>query len=194
MRDAGQRERDTSDKKTSVPIVEEQIVVGSCEIVTGRTIISKKVEEREEVIDLSLSSENYRAERISINLTVNNPPSVRHVGDTMIIPLLEEVAVVKKQLVLREELRITRLSTELRRSQPVTLKRETVDVLMVPPQQGNTDEFDGSGVVPMAKTIVGLFDNQQKAQTVIQELANAGLRQSEIHCITRNDSTASRQQ
>jgi hypothetical protein len=55
--------------------VEEQIVVGSCEIVTGRTAISKKVEEREEVIDLSLSAENCRAERIPINLTVDNHES-----------------------------------------------------------------------------------------------------------------------
>jgi hypothetical protein len=123
-------------------------------------------------------------------MTVNEPPSVRYVGNTTIIPLLEEVAVVKKQLVLREELRITRVSTELRHPQSVMLKRETVDVLTVPLQEGNTNEFDGSGVVPMAKTVVGLFDNQQKARAVIQELANAGFPQSEIHCITRNDDTA----
>jgi uncharacterized protein (TIGR02271 family) len=38
----------------------------------------------------------------------------------------------------------------------------------------------------MAKTIVSLFDDQEKAQTVVRELANAGFAQSDIHCITRD--------
>jgi len=52
MRDPGNRELDTSATKVSVPVVEEQTEVGSREFVTGRADISKKVEEREEVVDL----------------------------------------------------------------------------------------------------------------------------------------------
>lgn len=38
----------------------------------------------------------------------------------------------------------------------------------------------------MAKTVVGLFDNQQKAQMVLRELANAGFAANDIDCITMN--------
>ncbi|HJU09780.1 MAG TPA: YsnF/AvaK domain-containing protein, partial [Candidatus Binataceae bacterium] len=39
----------------------------------------------------------------------------------------------------------------------------------------------------MAKTIVGLFDDQQKAQAVLRELANAGFPASDIDCIKVQD-------
>jgi uncharacterized protein (TIGR02271 family) len=42
----------------------------------------------------------------------------------------------------------------------------------------------------MTKTIVGLFDNQRQAQTVVQELANAGFPQSNIDCVTLNGDMA----
>jgi uncharacterized protein (TIGR02271 family) len=42
----------------------------------------------------------------------------------------------------------------------------------------------------MAKTIVGLFDNPQKAQIVIRELAKAGIPQNDVDCITLNDNVA----
>jgi stress response protein YsnF len=114
MRDPADH-RSTVGTQISVPIMEEQIEVGSREVVTGRAVVSKKVEEREELVDLPLLSENYRVERMPINLTVDSPPSVRCVGDTRIIPVIEEVAVVTKQLVLRAELHITRVRTEVRR-------------------------------------------------------------------------------
>lgn len=125
-------DRGVTGAKTSVPVVEEQIQVGSHEVTTGRVILSKKVEERDELVDVPLLAENYRIERVPLNLTVDAPPGVRRVGDTTIIPVIEEIAVVKKQLVLREELHITRVRNEVRRPQRVTLKRETIDVMRVP--------------------------------------------------------------
>jgi hypothetical protein len=84
MRDADNRKRDAEATKVSVPIVEEQIKVGSREIVEQRAVINKHVEEHEELIDLPFLSEGYRVERIPINLTVDSPPSIRRVGDTTI--------------------------------------------------------------------------------------------------------------
>ena len=42
----------------------------------------------------------------------------------------------------------------------------------------------------MAKTIVGLFDNPQKTQMAIRELAKAGIPQNDIDCLTLNDNIA----
>jgi uncharacterized protein (TIGR02271 family) len=49
---------------------------------------------------------------------------VRHVGDTMIIPLLEEVLVVEKRLMLKEELHVRKESVETHRPQRVMLRSE----------------------------------------------------------------------
>ena len=190
VRDSTKKDHDTALTETSVPVVEEQIQVGSREVVTERVVLSKKVGQREELIEVPLVFENYRIKRIPMNLPVDSPPAVRHVGDTTIVPVVEEVAVINKQLILREEVHITRARTEVRLPQRVSLKRERIDVLTAPPQNLARKEFDDPGV-PMANTIVGLFDDQQKAQKVLRELADAGFPASNIGCITLNNASSS---
>jgi len=63
-----------------------------------------------------------------VNRVVSVAPEVRHEGDVMIVPVLEEVLVVEKRLMLREELRITRRKDEAREPQRVTLRTEQVEV------------------------------------------------------------------
>jgi len=63
-----------------------------------------------------------------VDRVVAGPVPVRHEGDTMIVPVLEEVLVVEKRLVLKEELRVTRRRVETREPQTVTLRREDVVV------------------------------------------------------------------
>jgi len=46
----------------------------------------------------------------------------------MIVPLLEEVLVVEKRLMLREEVRISKRRNETHRPQTVTLRKEDVNV------------------------------------------------------------------
>ena len=147
------------------------------------------MEEREELVDLPLLSENYRVERVPINRTVDASPAARCVGDTTIIPIVEEVAVITKQLILREELHITRIRTEVHHAQSVKLKRERAEVLIMPFEEHGPVDTD-SGAIIMAKTLVGLFDDQQKAEAVIRELANAGFPQSDIRCITLHGPTS----
>ena len=59
-----------------------------------------------------------------INRVVDAPVPVRHVGNTMIISLLEEVVVVEKRLMLKEELHITKGEIETYKPQRVTLRTE----------------------------------------------------------------------
>jgi len=63
-----------------------------------------------------------------VNRTVDGPVSVRYEGDTLIIPLLEEVVVVQKQLRLKEEVHVIKKQTERRQPEQVTLRREAVIV------------------------------------------------------------------
>ena len=143
------RERDDQVARNStiaVPIVEERITVSSREIVKERAVITKKVEEYEELVELPLFSESYRVERVPINRAVDASPSVTCVGDTVIIPVVEEVAVVTKQLVLREELHITRVRAQVRKAQTVQLKRERAEVSTVPVEEHGPTKADGKNL------------------------------------------------
>jgi stress response protein YsnF len=53
-------------------------------------------------------------------------PQMRYEGDTLVVPVFEEVLVVQKQLLLKEEVRITRHRTEVRIPETVLLRSEQV--------------------------------------------------------------------
>ncbi len=62
--------------------------------------------------------EGYTIERVKVERLILEPVSQRQEGDTLILPVVEEVLVVEKRLMLREEIRITRkrdLVKEVRR-------------------------------------------------------------------------------
>ncbi len=52
--------------------------------------------------------EGYTIERVKVERLIQEPVSQRQEGDTLILPVVEEVLVVEKRLMLREEIRITR--------------------------------------------------------------------------------------
>lgn len=116
-------------ESVSLPVIEEQLKVDKEIVETGKVHISKKVHEEEEMIDLPGSREELDIERVAINQYVEEaPPAIRHEGDKMIIPVLREVAVVEKRLVLVEELHVTKRQVKTEDRQSVSLRKEEVNV------------------------------------------------------------------
>jgi len=111
-----------------VPVVAEQLDVQKRKVERGGVRIRKVVHEREEVIDEPLMREEVQVKRVPVGRVVDGPVPVRHVGDTMIISLLEEVLVVEKRLMLKEELHITKGEVETYRPQRVMLRTEEAHV------------------------------------------------------------------
>jgi uncharacterized protein (TIGR02271 family) len=111
-----------------IPVMEEELRVGKRVVETGRVRVTKTVHEREEVVDEPLLREEYDVERVPVDAFVDAPVGPRYEGETLVVPVLEEVLVVEKRLVVREELRITRRRTEEHRPQRVTLLSEEVSV------------------------------------------------------------------
>jgi uncharacterized protein (TIGR02271 family) len=126
-----------------IPVVKEELRVGKRVVETGRVRVHKTVSEREEVIDEPLMREEYDVERVPVDEFVDGPVGPRYEGETLVVPVLEEVLVVEKRLVVREELRITRRRTEERRPQHVKLLSEEVSVERV--DAGGADETERSG-------------------------------------------------
>ncbi len=111
-----------------LPVIAEHVVVQRNTRITGRVRISKTVHEREELIDEPLLRRTVHVEHVPINRVVEGEIPVRYEGDTMIIPVVEEVLVVEKRLMLKEELHITQRQQEIRQPQRIILRREDIAV------------------------------------------------------------------
>jgi uncharacterized protein (TIGR02271 family) len=116
--------RAREEERIVMPVVAETLDVQKRKVDTGGVRIRKVVHEREEVVDEPLMREEVQVKRVPINRVVEAPVPVRHVGNTMIISLLEEVLVVEKRLMLKEELHITKGEIETYKPQRVTLRTE----------------------------------------------------------------------
>ena len=115
-----------------VPVIAEELHVGRRSVETGRVRVTKLVREQQEVVDQPTVTEQVTVERVPINRVVEQAPAPRQEGDTLILPVLEEVVVVERRLVLKEEVRITRRSTESHNPQTVTLRSEDVKIERIP--------------------------------------------------------------
>jgi uncharacterized protein (TIGR02271 family) len=116
----------------TIPVIEEQLTVDKRVVEKGRVRISKKVRETDETVNIPLVQENVQVERVPINQFIAEPPPpVRYEGNVMIIPVLREIVVVEKRLVLVEELRVTKQKTQTQETQKIRLRKEEVSVKRV---------------------------------------------------------------
>ncbi|MBC6606555.1 YsnF/AvaK domain-containing protein [Hymenobacter sp. BT188] len=120
--------------------MEEQLQIGKDVVETGRIRVSKTVHEEQQVVDVPIIQEEVNVKRVAINQYVATPPAVRYEGDTMIMPILREVLVVEKRLLLVEEVRITKHQTETRAPQQVTLRKEEIYLQRVAPNPTSPSE------------------------------------------------------
>ena len=130
-----------SDDTRVIPVIEETLDVQKRQVETGGVRITKVVHEREEVVNVPRVREEVTVERVTLNRIVDTPVSMRQEGDTLIIPLLEEVVVIEKRLMVKEELRITKRRIEEQASQQVTLRREEVVVERLDPSKQQPQTF-----------------------------------------------------
>lgn len=128
------RQANAEENVLTIPIIEEALQVGKQTVETGRARITKRVTEREEIIDDPLLREEVAIERVPVGRVWDGePPAVRYDGERMIVPLLAEEYVVTKRLILKEELHIYRVRHEVHEPQTVTLRSEDVTVERVAP-------------------------------------------------------------
>lgn len=138
----------SSQQPRVLPVIVEELDVQKRLRETGRVRITKRVHEEEVRIDEPLLRDDVLIEHVPINRFVEEPPSVRSEGNTVIIPLLEEVLVVEKRLLLKEELHLTKRRLETRQPQRVALRREEVTIERTetePHQDNRQSEENGDG-------------------------------------------------
>jgi uncharacterized protein (TIGR02271 family) len=120
------------DERVTIPVLAESLRLTRQLRETGRVRIHKQVTERQETVDVSLLQETAEVEHVAVGRYVDGPVPIRHEGDTMIIPVLEEVLVVEKRWVLREELHVRVRRLEHHEPRVVSLRSEQVTVENLP--------------------------------------------------------------
>jgi uncharacterized protein (TIGR02271 family) len=118
------QENQTFQEKTVVPVLAETIDVTKRRVVSGSVRVRKVVHEHQETIDEFLQQETIDVERISMDRFVDGPLENRYEGDTLIMPVVEEVLVVEKRFLLKEEVHIHKHRHPFRHRQQINVQRE----------------------------------------------------------------------
>ena len=119
----------------TLPVIEERAVINRELVESGRVRITRQVHESDELVRVPLQHDEVRVERVAVNqyLPAGAPvPPTRYEGEVMIIPVLREVAVVEKRLLLVEELRVTKQQITTEHAEPLHLRREEITVERLP--------------------------------------------------------------
>lgn len=114
-----------------VPVVREDLHIGIRQVDTGRGVrIHKTVSEHPQPVEETLLRDAVDVKRVPVDriVALSEAPAPRQEGDTLIVPVLEEILVVEKRLRIKEELHITRTARQEQYADTVVLRTEHVAV------------------------------------------------------------------
>jgi stress response protein YsnF len=127
-----------------VPVVEESAIIGKRQVVTGHVRVRTVTDTVEELAHASVQREDIEVTRVPIGKVVETAPAIRTDGDVTIVPVLEEVLVVEKRLVLKEELHIRRRIETEAVEVPVTLRKQRAVIERLAPDAPDPDKDTNS--------------------------------------------------
>jgi stress response protein YsnF len=143
--DSGHTETIETGAARAIPLLEERLLVERRVVETGRVRIHVSTAVEDAVVRETLRSERVEVERVPIGREVAAAPAAREEegGAVLVVPVMEEVLVTERRLVLKEELRIRRVSTDAVNEQTVPLRRQTATVERLPARLGADPEHNG---------------------------------------------------
>jgi stress response protein YsnF len=119
--------------KDTIPVVEEKAKVTKEVVDVSKVRLLKTVENAIENVDVSTAEEHVEIKRVPKNVIVDTvPEGVRYEGDVMIIPVLKEVAVVEKKIMLVEEIHVSRHTTRAKKTVEVPVRKEKIEAERIP--------------------------------------------------------------
>jgi len=124
----------SSDRAEGIPLLEEEVHIGTREVVKGRVRVQTTTDTVEEIARATLNEDVVEVTRVPVGREVDTAPQVRTENDVVIIPVLEEVIIVEKRLVLKEELHIRRSVTRENIEVPISLRKQRAVVERLGPE------------------------------------------------------------
>ncbi len=118
----------TEAAEQSLALYAEKLEVSRRRVETTLVRATRVTRSREQLVEEELSHERVEVERVPIGRTVDSVPPVRQEGDTTILSVVEEVVVVERRLVLKEEVHVRRIKTTEHHRETVTLREQEATV------------------------------------------------------------------
>ncbi|MBP2232345.1 stress response protein YsnF [Azospirillum agricola] len=189
-------ETGSTGERVIVPLAEEIATVHKTARASGGVRVRKTVQETFQDIDETVRTQEVTVRRVPAGRWIDEAPRQRQEGDTTIIPIVEEVAVIETRLRLVEEIHVTRRSSirPLRTAVPVRRERAEIEAIAADGtaikahhhtnddtnHDTDDDTRDGAAAAPVPAlrrtamtTIIGLFTDATAAATTAQQARTA---------------------
>jgi uncharacterized protein (TIGR02271 family) len=125
-----------------IAVLEERLKVLKQVVDSGGGVRIRKVVHEEAItVEEPLAIDTLEVKRVSVNRDVESPVPIRYEGDITILPVVEERLITRKQLVLLEEIHVSKVRRVERSSREITLRREEVIIERQDPTSGEWKPF-----------------------------------------------------
>jgi uncharacterized protein (TIGR02271 family) len=124
--------QDPLEETEVIPLAEEELRVDKRTVTTGKVRIRTIVDVETELARATLDGEKVEVTRVPVDRMVDQPPDIRTENDVTIIPIVEEVLIVEKRLVLKEELHVRKTKTTEDVEIPVELRKQRAVIERIP--------------------------------------------------------------
>ena len=168
----------------------EELVVARRPVAGATVRVSTVTRRIEQEVDEALTHEHVDVERVAIGRIIETVPEIREEDGVTIVSVVEEVLVVERRLVLKEEVRITRRRVEARHVEIAVLRRQDAVVTRLAPGEPAVDRSSSDDQqlpettrghhVMEHETIVAIYDTAAHAQAAVRDLEKVNIPASDI--------------
>lgn len=121
------------DDELVLRLAAEDVVIGRRRV-RGRTVrVVTGTREQEHVVAESLTHERVEVTHVPADRFVDDVPPPRIEGDTTILSVVEEVVVLERRLLLKEEIRIRRVRVTETHRETIVLREQFADISVTEP-------------------------------------------------------------
>ncbi len=117
-----------TDQTIVLPLHEEELSVGKRTVTTGQVRVHLTTELQTRTIAEDLQTATATVERVPVGRIVAEHPPVREEDGVTIISVVEEVLVVERRLLLKEEVHVRRVTTQQHHVEMVELRVQNATV------------------------------------------------------------------
>lgn len=130
-----------------IPLHTEEVAVSRRKVDRAVVRVATVTHERPALIDEQLIHERVEVERVAVNRMIDAVPPVREEGDTTIIPVVEEIVVVERRLLLKEEVRFKKVRVTEQYRETIVLRDQDVVVTRTEPSDGQGRPMTSPGTL-----------------------------------------------
>ena len=154
-----------------------------------QVIVRSETLSRDVAVEEALKIEQVVVEHVYVGRFVEEMPPTRQEGDTIIVPIVEEVAVVVKRLFLRNEVHVRKVHSTAAHAETVTLREQQAVITRteqaLEPVVGTADPNPShvtlrSMTMEHEETIVAVYDTPAHAELAINDLRAANVPEAAI--------------